>query len=297
MVSASRPWLRRIVVTLGPLEEWRGMSSGQVVQFSSDGTPNGLKVSGTFHKTIMGMPNPSQISVVNLSRDTRNAIRGGLTKITVQLGWKNTDLHKVFQGSVLSAVSERTGADIVTKISAIQGFGALVRGVSSRTYEPGTPVADVVKSLAGDLPGLTVGGSGIEGIKGVIGPKGWSFAGSTKDALTQLANEFGFSWHVDDGAFKAVGDKAVFGGGASINGNDGGLISITPILSGPTQIQTGVKIKAMYVPGVQAGAYVRVSSVISPKLSGNYRVNTCTINVDAYSDQWTMDIDSLSLLQ
>lgn len=290
--DALRPWLRRIVVTLGPLEEWRGASGGNIVQFEADGTPKGLKVTGAVQKTVMGMPNPSQISVFNLARDTRDAIRGSLTKITVQVGWQNTELHTLFQGSVLSAISERSGSDIVTKISALPGYGALVRGVSSKSYAAGTSVRDVVKDMATDLPGLTIGDSGLEGLDGKIGGSGWSFAGSTKDGLTQLANEHGFSWHVDSGQFKAVGDKAKFGGFVALNGKNGGLISVVPTLTGPLQIQTGVKIKAVYVPGITAGSSVRVNSDISPKLNGEYRVHTCNINIDAYSDQWTMDIES-----
>lgn len=290
--NALRPWLRRIVVTLGPLEEWRGRSQGQIVRFESDGTPKGLKITGAFQKTVMGMPSPSQISVFNLARDTRDAIRGSLTKITVQVGWKNTELHTLFQGSILSAISERNSADIVTKISALPGYGAVVRGVSSKTYGAGTPVRDVVKDMANDLPGLTIADSGIEGISGNLGGGGWSYAGSTKDGLTQLANEFGFSWSVDDGKFKALGDKATFGGYAELNGKKGGLISVVPLLTGPMQIQTGVKIKALYVPGITTGSSVRINSELSPKLNGTYRVHTTNVSIDAYSDQWTMDIES-----
>ena len=291
-----RPWLRRMVVTLGPMEEWRGLKSGEVLQFTSDGTPKGLKVTATVQKTIMGMPQPSTVTVFNLARDTRGAIRAGLTKITLEVGWKNTELHKLFQGSVLSAVSERSGADIATKISALPGYGSLVRGVSSKTFAEGTPVRDVVKELAKDLPGMTVSDGGLEGIQGNLHKGGFSFAGSTKDAMTRLATEYGFSWHAEDGEFRAVGDKAVFGGSVDLNGKNGGLISVTPVLTGPMQIQTGVKIKALYVPGITAGSSVRVNSDVSPKLNGSYRVHTVNISVDAYSDQWTMDIDSLKVM-
>ena len=85
--NSTRPWLRTIRVTLGPLEEWRGLSQGEVVRFESNGTPSGLRVECSLEKTIMGMPNPSQIKIYNLAQDTRNAIRGGLTKITVEAGW------------------------------------------------------------------------------------------------------------------------------------------------------------------------------------------------------------------
>ena len=231
--NSTRPWLRTIRVTLGPLEEWRGLSQGEVVRFESNGTPSGLRVECSLEKTIMGMPNPSQIKIYNLAQDTRNAIRGGLTKITVEAGWAASagatsagatsvgatsvgaatpELHIVFQGSISAVTSQRSGPDMITVISALPGYGALVRGVSSKSYGPGMAICEVVKDMARDLPGLLVSDSGIEGVVGKVGSGGWCFAGSTRDGLTQLANEFGFSWHVDNGHFKAIGDKAVFGG-------------------------------------------------------------------------------------
>lgn len=294
VAAPAGPYLRRVIVTLGPLEEWRGMSSGHAIRFEGDGTTDSLRVSGSFHKTIMGMPNPSAISIHNLARDTRDAIRGGMTKITVAAGRQNAALHTVFQGSVLSAVSERSGADIVTRISAIPGHGALTKGVSSRTFREGTPLREVVRVLASDLPGITVSGTGIEGIPGALHKGGWTFAGKTKDALTQLASEYGFSWHIDDGAFRAVGDKAVFGGTVTLSGGGGGLISVTPSLCGAMQTVTGVKIKAVYAPGMAAGSSVRVHSAVSPKLNGTYRVHTVNISLDSHGEAWTMDIDSLT---
>lgn len=290
--TPNRPFLRRIVVTLGPLEEWRGKSRGEIVQFKSDGTLEGLRVTGTFQKTLMGMPQPSQISIYNLSRDTRNAIKGSLTKITVEAGWNNTDLRKVFQGSIMSSSSERSGPDIVTKLVALPGYGSLVRGVSSVTFGAGTPVSVAARKLASDLPGMTVQGGNFQGVAGNIGPRGWSYAGSTKDGLTRLGEEHGFSWSVQDGEVTAIGDRFMLGSYVELNGENGGLISIAPTLTGPMQIQSGVKIKALYVPGISAGHSIKVNSTLNPRLSGTYRIHTMSINIDAYSEAWTMDIDS-----
>lgn len=290
--TPNRPFLRRIVVTLGPLEEWRGKSRGEIVQFKSDGTLEGLRVTGTFQKTLMGMPQPSQISIYNLSRDTRNTIKGSLTKITVEAGWNNTDLRKVFQGSIMSSSSERNGPDIVTKLVALPGYGSLVRGVSSVTFGAGTPVSVAAQKLASDLPGMTVQGGNFQGVAGNIGPRGWSYAGATKDGLTRLGEEHGFSWSVQDGEVTAIGDRFMLGSYVELNGENGGLISIAPTLTGPMQIQSGVKIKALYVPGISAGHSIKVNSTLNPRLSGTYRIHTMSINIDAYSEAWTMDIES-----
>lgn len=73
---------------------------------------------------------------------------------------------------------------------------------------------------------------------------------------------------------------------------NGGLISIAPTLTGPMQIQSGVKIKALYVPGISAGHSIKVNSTLNTRLSGMYRIHTMSINIDAYSEAWTMDIES-----
>lgn len=291
--SSTQPWLRRLRVTLGPVEEWKGSASGgNILQFDSDGTPNGLKVVCSIHKTIMGIPTPSTISIYNLSEATRNAIRRSLTKVTIEAGWDNTELHKAFQGSVVSVQSQRNGVDVVTKISALPGYGGLVKGVSSITFPPNSSVRSAVKDLASHMPGISVSDANLKSVDGLFGASGWSFAGSTKDALTQLANEYGFSWSVDDNSLRAVGDKASFGGIVVLNGKDGGLINVSAILQGPMQVQTGVKIKAIYVPGVQPGATVRIRSSLSGANDGDYRIHTANISLDCYSENWTMDLES-----
>ena len=63
--SENRPWLRKVLVTLGPLAEWQNKSAGYTVQFASDGTLNGLRVSANIQKTLMGLPSPSTIKVYN----------------------------------------------------------------------------------------------------------------------------------------------------------------------------------------------------------------------------------------
>ena len=293
----SKPYLRRMVCTIGPMSDWTGAKAGfsDTLRFESDGTPNTLRVNANIQKTLMGMPNPSKIEVYNLSEATRNAIRNSLTRITLEAGWRNSGLHTVFTGSVLSVQSRRSGPDIITSITALPGFGALAQTVVSITYASGMPVRDVVKDLAGQITGMGVKDQMLKGISGVIGKGGWSFAGSAKDALTELANEYGFSWGVDDNMLMAVGDQAKFDGMIELDGESGGLINVAPMLQGPMQLQTGVSINAVYAPGVVPGTTVRVKSTIAASLSGDYRIHTAQYNLDCYSDSWTMALESFSL--
>lgn len=293
--SENRPWLRKVLVTLGPLAEWQNKESGSTVQFASDGTMNGLRVSASIQKTIMGLPSPSTIKVYNLSNDTRNAVRRGLTKLTLQAGWENTNLATIYKGSIINVQNVRSGADIVTSFLVLPGFGALAMGASSVTFGPGTSVVTAIEQLGKDLPGVTITPENFKGIDGRIGGKGWSYAGATKDGLNRLAEEYGFSWSIQEGTLKCMGDKFMLGSSVELNGDNGGLVNISPILSGPLQWVTGVKIRALYVPGITVGSSVKVTSKLNKSLSGTYRVHTIGIDMDTYSSSWTMNIESYKL--
>lgn len=290
--ASSTPWLRKIKVQLGPLEEWRGEGRGSILEFSSDGTRTGLRVKCSINKTMMGMPSPSTITIYNLSSDTRNAIARSLTKCTVFAGWENTDMQRVFSGSVMSVINERSGPDITSKLSVLPGYGSLARGYTAITFGPGTPCQAVVQRLAQDLPGMSAPNGNLQGVEGNIGACGWSFAGPTKDGLNQLASEYGFSWTCDDGAVRAMGDTFSLGDYVELDGAHGGLINITPTFEGPMQMQTGVTIKALYVPGITVGSTVKVVSYLNEKYNGTYKVHQINISMDAYSDDWSMTITS-----
>jgi hypothetical protein len=294
-MTTTYPWLRRMILTLGPVAEWAGATSqgsGDVIQITSDGSRNGLRITANVNKSIMGIPMPSTFAIYNLSSKTRTAIQASLTKLTLEAGWSNTITEKVFQGSVLVCYSERQGPDIVTVITALQGVGPLIKSVISKTYAQGTSIVAVIQDIAARIPGIVLSSSGIKGVTGQIGFGGWSFAGSAKDALTALANEYGFSWMIDNGSLYFIGDKAQFSGTLQLNGNNGGLINVSPILSGPLQMQIGVNIKALYAPGVSAGSVVNVNSSVMSKLNGNYRIHTAAISLDCYADVWEMSLES-----
>lgn len=69
---------------------------------------------------------------------------------------------------------------------------------------------------------MTVQGGNFQGVAGNIGPRGWSYAGSTKDGLTRLGEEHGFSWSVQDGEVTAIGDRFMLGSYVELNGENGG---------------------------------------------------------------------------
>ena len=293
------PWLRKLVVTIGPL-------SGNTISVVSDGTTNTLRVIVNVNKTIMGVPMPSKIQIYNLSAATRRALHtafskgsivdiakaNAFTQVTISAGWQNTPLEKLFQGGILTCYTERQGADLITTIMALQGVGQLTTTPVSVSFTEGFPVATIAKALAEQIPGLTLGD--VKGLDAVIGKGGWAREGSAKDVLTALASEYGFSWSIEDNKLNFLGDKTQFSGLLEISGDGGSLMSVNPILNGPMQMQVGVNIKAVYTPGARPGTTVRLRSGVMPTLNSDYMIHTATFALDCFSDSWTMDIESFA---
>ena len=252
-----------------------------------DGSPDGLRITFNVTKTMLSPPNASEITVYNLTRGTRATIQRSLSRATLSVGYDNVGMSMLARGSVLNVTSQRSGADVATKIRFLDGYAGQVGGITSQTLGAGTQVKDAVGTLAKQLPGVTVGTIDVDG---QLGSRGRSMSMPTKDALDSLATEYGFSWSIQDEVFQAVSDKRSLGGTFSIG--DGNLINASPLLTSPLQITTGVEIQAILNPNVKCGSSVKLTSTLNPKLNGTYKVHSVSYNGDTHTNQWVMTIQS-----
>lgn len=287
MAGIDFPWKRHIKLTFS------GEGAGT---FESTGKQDQLRITCHIQKTLNSLPGASNIMIYNLTPDTRSKFQQYKTKVTVEAGWDEgprPKLAKCFSGTLLSSESVRAGEDIVTTLKAISGLSDVVTETVSKEYKPGTPVESVIRELAGMLPGVTIGA--IVGIDGVIPERGWSFVGTVMEGLNKLKKD-SFNWTIDDDVFRAVKDDRMHGGSSAIQ--DPWLISVNPILSGPGQVTTGVKIKSVFDSSIAPQQEVELKSKISTKYNRKgYRVNYLTHNLDCFtSNSFTTDIVAYTLL-
>lgn len=293
-----QPYIRNIRLTLGPLggvrNDFEESKRGDIIVLNSDGSRKSFRIDVSVHTSIMGIPECSSFTIFNLNTNTRQAIQRGLTKIVVEAGWQNIGLTKIFQGSIMSVVSAQSGTEITTTISALPGYTSLATGVASKRFNAGTPLRSVIENTCTTLPGITSSNIVMEGIDGVLGSRGWNFAGKASDAINELANQFGFSWHIENGKMVIIKDGKALGSNVDIKDGEG-LISVAPVLNGPFQITSGVKIQAYWSPNLKAGRPINVTSRVSPDLNGVYTIHKCTSNLSTWSDEWTADIESFKM--
>lgn len=274
-------FLRYCALTIGPLADWQGGGNpGNAVRILADGTQAGLRVAFNANKSLSGSPNKIDIAVWGLSLKTMQAVRGNLTKIQIEAGYTSSrdSASMVASGAILSAIPERQGSDIVLKMTALDGYGGMVRGAYSKAYAGGTPVADVVRDIAASMPGVTIG---LIDIDGALYQKGQQLSGSSTEQLNKLADQFGFSWSVQDGIFQAVMDMRDTGRefffSSSVN-----LISAVPLLNGPSADNVGVEIIAKFDARMRPGDRMTIDSGVNPAINGSYKSTSVNLSFDSH---------------
>lgn len=288
------PFLRRIEVLIGPLKEWQGGGdSASAVQIVADGTNDNLRVAFSVRSHIISTASPSVIKLYNLSSSLRNSLSVPGAQIVLRAGWNNTGTVVIFQGGLLSGVTSREGADLVTIITSLSAGDCLARSVVSGTVQSGVKLVTLVKILAKQIPGISVSDDMIHVPNVKIGSQGFSYAGSAQEVLDKIGRIYGFNWWVDKGIFKALSDLQGFVGSTTVVSSDNGfLIRAEPILAAPWQIQSGVSITSLFNPLIEAGGVVQLKSTNNPKLSGSYLVHTLSHNGDSHASTWTTQTET-----
>jgi hypothetical protein len=274
-------FLRYAELVIGPLADWQGGgSSGEAIRIIADGTQENLRVAFSAVKGITGSPNKIDLAIWGLSQKTRMAIRGNLTQIQVIAGYSSSSASAglVAIGGILAAIPEREGPDIVLKITALDGFGGMVRGAYTRSFSGGTPISDVVRDIAASMPGVTVG---LIDVDGSLYQKGQQFSGATTDQLNNLADQHGFSWSVQDGVFQAVSDKRDTGR-AFVFTSSNNLMNAVPLLNGPMADNVGVEVTAKFDARMKPGDQMVIQSSVNPLLDGSYKVTSVNLQFDSH---------------
>lgn len=281
---------REIELYIGPLREFETKKDSRSIgiQLISNGNIGTPKIHVSCEKTIISATNQCVITIWNLSQKTISALKTAGASVKVYVGYEGKEKTLLFTGGIYSVKTDRQGPDFVTTLTCLAGASNMIRAVTSKSYAAGVDLKSAVMELAQQIPGITPDPANIN-LKGTIGYAGWSFVGSTKDALDKLAYQFGFSWSIDNGTFKAVQDGATTGQRILLNSATG-LRKVSPRLTGPLQIQEGVDILSQFVPNVNPGSTVRVVSETNPDLNGDHTCYTVGFDLCPKDETWDMSI-------
>lgn len=255
------------------------------------GAYDGFKVSFSVQKTLLGSPNMAQVTITNLSRDTRSIIRERQLPMTIEVGHEDTEMIHLFSGTTTSAIPSQSGPDVNMDVTAMDGAMGIIYSTQQITYDGPFAVATVVEELAGTMEGVEIG---TIDVIGNLKEKGRSLSGPTQQLLDTLANEYGFSWSVQDGIFQAVSDVSNLPGYYVVS-PETGLQSAQPLLSGPFMVQSGVEIQALMNPRLKPGELVALSSNLDPSLNGEYKIHNVDFAGETHGESWDMSLQSFTI--
>lgn len=274
-------FLRYCEVIIGPLADWQGGGAvSQAVRIVADGTMRNLRVAFSAQKGISGSPNTLDMEIYGLSLQTMQSVRGSLSRIQVLAGYSSSadSAAIVASGAILAAIPDKRGPDTVLTIKALDGYGGMVHGAYSRAFDGRTPISTVVADMAAALPGVTVGQIDVDG---QLFQKGQQFAGPTTAQLNRMADQYGFSWSVQDGIFQAISDKRDSGRVFAFT-SERNLISAVPMLNGPLAANVGVEIEAKFDARMKPGDRMVIDSRVNPALNGSYKATSVGLSFDSH---------------
>lgn len=289
-------FIRQSQVFIFPLSEASGIKNkSSAIVLSSSGLDTELRIVFTVSKNLMamGMPNTLQVSFYNLASATKQFLSKKSSAFLLEAGYKEggVPLQTVATAGISSVISKREKEDIVTTIFGYDGQAGLAASVSSKAYQGVTQLKQIVADLADDIEGVEVSDAGLLIDESIMtGSKGRVLTGRTSTLLQKLAREFGFSWSINNGIFKAVQDTFTSGDLFVISSKAGNLINVSPRIDNIVQRVVSVEINSIFDPRINAGDLVRVESEATPLANGTYQVTNVTHVGDTHSDAWNTNI-------
>jgi len=142
-------------------------------------------------------PNSADITIYNLSKQTRNFFSSDHQGVEVYAGY-GEEIKMIFRGVTTNVSHERAGADWITKIYAYDGLDALIdpKNKFNRSYKKGVKVSTVIKQIIKQL--------GIDAATDLSlltdrTPYAVVYSGVIKTVLNQIAIDYDLEWSIQRG--------------------------------------------------------------------------------------------------
>lgn len=239
----------------------------------------GLRVQFRVTKTAATQPNTLDLSVTNLSPDSRAATQQRGLVVLVEAGYEGAS-ELLFAGDARTVTHSRQGADWVTRIQCGDGERAFATARVSESFGPGSKVVDVLSSIATKL-GLR-GADALEQAKkaaaGESFPNGVALSGRASDELTRVAARAGLEWSIQDGRLQLVPRGKATVATAVLLSADAGLVGAPEI--GDKGV---VRVRSLLLPGLRPGRAVRLKS---EALHGDFRAERVVHVGDSHGAAW-----------
>ncbi len=245
----------------------------------------GLRVTFSVEKTDRKKPNKAEISVWNLSRDSRNFLQAGDVIVTLEAGY-GEEPPIVFRGDVDSVETTQHGEDWQTRLTGRDGGSKYELAETFETFEPPLTSTELLNRLAKNI-GLSYARLPRE-LPVITYENSWTFFGSTRDFISTIVDSLGATWSIQDGELVVVLEKQGSFEEAPFISPETGLVGSPEKLKRRNR-PVGVSFKALLNGRIRPRGLVELSSA---EFQGTYVVRKVAHSGDTESDEWYSEIEA-----
>lgn len=251
-----------------------------------------LRVSFEIERTSIGVPNKAEIVVYNPGNRLISNIKRD-NKIIFEAGYEWSK-KSIFSGEIRNVFHSRQGVDKIVRIYAADGSKDYREATINKTFSENVTVKKVVDEIISGFSTVVKGQ-----INGLDKPadklRGQSLSGSSARILDKLAEDYGFSWSIQDGEIIVSEEQKV------IDEDDIVLISArTGMLGTPTITEIGADVNSLLNNSLIPNRLFKIEAVSSElqyngvffrdikrtDATGIYRTLTVVHTGDTHGDDW-----------
>lgn len=221
----------------------------------------------TVSRGVFAQSNNATIQLYNLAPSTRNKIFQDQLNINpkkfkyvhLEAGW-NGAMSEIFFGRIIQAYSAKAGGqnDIITTIQAVPPD--IFDFQTSHTFQAGTTFKDALKTIAADMPNITVGN---------IGKLDGTFKTPTTfdgNAMQQINKLTGGNSFVDNGILNTIMSNEVIDVPVPV------ISDSTTLLETPVRKDANIEVRTLFLPDLITGQLVEINSSAQPIFNGQFKL-------------------------
>ncbi len=215
-----------------------------------DVSRNTLASANRGHFQIYNLKPDNRLKVYHDRYDTQT-----YRQIVLQAGYEDeSPLPTIFRGNIIQASSYRAGTNWITEIEAFDGGFGIINGQVSQTVPAGWDLPQIIKSVLGGLPNVTVGAVGDLDQQNA---RGLTVMGNSWEIANRIAAGQDATAFVDNEQANLLKkDEYIAGvGGIEIITSDTGLLQT------PRRYDARIDVEIIFEPRLVVGQIVQLQSL------------------------------------
>lgn len=251
-----------------------------------------LRIQFKIHKSLTKNPNQCDITITNLSAQSRAEMETKPLYVQFDAGYKSDSLRLLFTGDVRFAMSEQKHPNYETLLQLGDGDCMHRWARVNKTYEPGTPVRtilrDCFRSMGFEMPRSLDQDKSLDRSFAA----GKTSHGPSRDELTKLLDPFGYTYSTQNGTIRVVSADSVNPGVALPIGEGYGMIG-TPQFGSPPRSgkPPHMTVNMLLYPELEPGGLVQLTSLTK---NGLFRLETVRHEGDTHgvgANSWSTSVE------